>query len=88
MSNNTGLKFGGRSKGTSNKLTSEVRKSLYLIFENEIEKLPLLLDQLEPKQKIEVLIKLLPYVLPKAENEDNSEQKGIKIEIIEKFEVK
>ncbi len=87
MSNNTGNKFGGRSKGTSNKLTSKVKEALHLIFESEIANLPTYLDQLEPKQRIEVLIKLLPYVVPKAESETSNEQHGIKIEVIEKMVV-
>ncbi len=68
MANNTGKKYGGRQKGTPNKLTKEIRTVLKdLIFE-ELDEIKEHLDSLEPKQRIEIVIKLIPYVLPKVES--------------------
>ena len=68
MANNTGMKYGGRQKGTPNKLTKEIRTVLKdLIFE-ELAEIKEHLDSLEPKQRIEIVIKLIPYVLPKVES--------------------
>lgn len=68
MANNTGKKYGGRQKGTPNKLTKEIRTVLKdLIFE-ELDEIKEHLDSLEPKQRIELIIKLIPYVLPKVES--------------------
>ena len=68
MANNTGKKYGGRQKGTPNKLTKEIRTVLKdLIFE-ELDEIKEHLDSLEPKQRIELVIKLIPYVLPKVES--------------------
>ena len=68
MANNTGMKYGGRQKGTPNKLTKEIRTVLKdLIFE-ELDEIKEHLDSLEPKQRIEIVIKLIPYVLPKVES--------------------
>lgn len=65
MANTTGNKFGGRTKGTPNKLTKELRTVLKNILYNEIEKIEDYLDLLEPKEKLETIIKLMPYILPK-----------------------
>lgn len=63
--NTTGKKYGGREKGTPNKLTSELRNILKEIISTEIEALPEALKGLEAKERLEIIIKLLPYVLPK-----------------------
>ena len=55
----------GRPKGTPNKITKELRALFKNFISNELENLPELLDGLEPKDRLDVLIKLLPYALPK-----------------------
>jgi hypothetical protein len=59
------IKTGGRIKGTPNKITSETRELLFVIVNNEIENLPMILAQLEPRERVYVLTKLLPFVFPK-----------------------
>jgi hypothetical protein len=68
MANTTGKKHGGREKGTPNKLTKELRNVLKDIIYNELESLDEKLEELEPKERIELIIKLLPYTLPKLQN--------------------
>ena len=65
MANTTGKKFGGRQKGTPNALTRELRSVLKNIIYNELDSISEVLDQLEPKERIDVLIKLMPFVFPK-----------------------
>ncbi|MGQ7867831.1 hypothetical protein [Sunxiuqinia sp. sy24] len=60
-----GIKTGGRQKGTSNKLTGTVKEMIGQLVAKEIEHLPTILNKLEPKEKAEFIIKLLPYILPK-----------------------
>ena len=55
----------GRSKGTPNKITKESREILFEIDKNEIDNLPALLEQLEPRERAYILVKLMPYVMPK-----------------------
>ena len=62
-----GVKTGGRKPGTPNKLTSELRVKLKTIVEAELEALPEQIAALEGKERIELLIKLIPYVLPKVQ---------------------
>lgn len=62
-----GAKTGGRELGTPNKLTKELRNSLKDIVYSEIEKIQNNFDKLDAKDRIELLIKILPFVLPKIE---------------------
>lgn len=65
MANNTGQKFGGRQAGTPNRITQELREVLSEIVHQEIKKIPDHLNKLEAKDRLELLSKLLPFVLPK-----------------------
>ena len=65
MANTTGNKYGGREKGTPNRITKELREILKNELYEEIEALQEHLDSLNPKDRIELVIKLMPYVLPK-----------------------
>ena len=68
MANTTGNKYGGRKKGTPNKLTKELRSVLKEVIYNELDNIEERLEQLEPKQRLELVIKLMPYVFPKMES--------------------
>lgn len=65
MANNTGIKYGGREAGTPNKLTKELKAVLKNVVHQELEKLPETFEKLEPKDRVELIIKLLPYIVPK-----------------------
>ena len=65
MTNTTGNKYGGRQKGTPNWLTKELRTLLKNILYQELEEIQERLELLKPKERLELLIKLMPYVLPK-----------------------
>ena len=72
MANTTGNKYGGRVKGTPNRLTKELRTVLKDIVYRELESIELRLDELEPKERIELTIKLMPYVFPKLDSISHS----------------
>ena len=55
----------GRPKGKPNKATKELREALKAIVDKEFKGLPKLLQQLEPKDRTQALIKLLSFILPK-----------------------
>jgi hypothetical protein len=48
-------------------ITSDLRQILKAIMQKEIERLPETLDGLEPKERINIVCKLMPYVFPKVE---------------------
>ena len=58
-------KTGGRSKGTPNRTTAETKDLLKSIVGKELTKLGVMLEQLEPMDRINAISKLLPYILPK-----------------------
>jgi hypothetical protein len=58
-------KYGGRQKGTPNKLTFDLRASISEILDKELISLPKRLEWLSDKERLDVLIRLLPYVIPK-----------------------
>ena len=47
------------------KTAKQIRSALKNCIHNEFEKLPELLEELKPKERLELLVKLLPYALPK-----------------------
>jgi len=49
-------------------LTNDLRDKLKSIMQKEIEKLPETLEALEPKERINILCKLMPFVFPKVES--------------------
>ena len=67
MANTTGKKYGGRQKGTPNRLTKELRTILKNVLYNELDNIEELLESLEPKERLELVIKLIPFVLPKVD---------------------
>ena len=72
MANTTGKKFGGRQKGTPNKLTKELRSVLKDVLYDEIDRLPERLDELDTKDRLELLVKLMPFVFPKVQSVSQS----------------
>ena len=68
MANTTRKKYGGRKKGTPNRMTKELRVLLRDIMYQELEEVQERFSILEPKQRIELIIKLTPYILPKVNN--------------------
>ena len=67
-------------------LTGNIRDTLKEMMQKEIESLPDTLKELEPVQRLNVLCKLIPYVLPKVESvthtqgepENERENNGLK----------
>ena len=72
MANTTGKKFGGREKGTPNKLTTELRADLKDVLLEEIEQISHRVDELEAKDRLVLLVKLMPYVFPRVQSVSQS----------------
>lgn len=76
-------KTGGRIKGTPNKVTKDIRKTYQLLIEKSLDRLESDLMNLTPKERIDVLIKLSEYVIPKLTKvEANLETRTTGINII------
>jgi hypothetical protein len=62
-----GKKTGGRVAGTPNRLTKELRTVLRDMIAAELDALPKTLEGLTAKERLDVLIKLMPFCLPKVQ---------------------
>ncbi len=62
-----------KTKEKEQVVTKDLRETLKGIMQNEIEKLPEYLDGLEPKEKLNVICKLMPYVFPKVQTVSSSQ---------------
>lgn len=54
-------------------LTINLRETLKIIMQKEIEKLPETLESLEPKERLSIICKLMPYIFPKIESVHSTE---------------
>ena len=68
MANKTGMKYGGRKKGTANKATARLREAFIELLEGNMGKVQELFDKVaekNPEKALELLLKLSEFVLPK-----------------------
>ena len=56
-----------KSNSDNQILTADLRETLKRIMKTEIEKLSETLESLEPKERINVVCKLMPFVFPKVD---------------------
>ena len=79
--NTTGNKFGGRTKGTPNKLTSKIKEKLSSIISEAIDSLDL--ETMSKAERLKLIQLGLPYVVTKPQIEEPpQEQQKFQIEII------
>lgn len=58
-------KTGGRKAGTPNKATAETRNFIQNVVNNELTFIEDLMLELTPKERLDTLIKLLQFIVPK-----------------------
>ena len=59
------VKTGGRQPGSTNLITKDLRGRVFDIVERNLEGLEGTLEQMEPRDRVAVLLKLMEFVLPK-----------------------
>lgn len=57
----------GRPKGKPNKVTGQVRNVLSEIMQEEIKNIPNHIEKLKTEDRLEFILKVLPYLTPKLE---------------------
>lgn len=57
-----------KTKKAEQIFTSDLREQLKTIMQKEIESLPETLEALEPRERVNVLCKLLPFIFPKVDS--------------------
>ena len=82
--NTTGNKFGGRTKGTPNKLTSKIREKLSSIISEAIDSLEI--ETMSKSERLKLIQLGLPYILTKPQIEEPVQQEQkFQIEIIDRL---
>jgi lantibiotic modifying enzyme len=80
--NTTGNKYGGRIKGTPNKLTSKIKDKLSSVISEAIDSLDL--ETMSKAEKLKLIQLGLPYIITKPQIEEpQQEQQMFQIEIID-----
>lgn len=66
-------RIGGRKKGTPNAVTANVQKGIAEIVNGNLDKLREDLEKMTPKERVDAIAKLLPYVVPRKVEADITE---------------
>ena len=83
--NTTGDKYGGRTKGTPNKLSSKIKDKLLSILDETIDSLDL--DNMTKAERLKLIQLTLPYVITKPQIEETpQEPQTYQIEIIDRLD--
>ena len=82
--NTTGNKYGGRTKGTPNKLTSKIKEKLSCIISEAIDSLDL--GSMTKAERLKLIQLGLPYIVTKPQIEEpQQEEQKFQIEIIDRL---
>ena len=81
--NTTGKKFGGRTKGTPNKLNSKIKDKLSSIISEAIDSFDL--KDMTKAERLKLIQLGIPYIITKPQQEEIQEQHNITVEIIDKL---
>ena len=83
--NTTGNKFGGRTKGTPNKLTSKIKDKLSSIISESIDSLEI--ETMSKAERLKLIQLGLPYIVTKPQIEEPLQQEQkFQIEIIDRLD--
>jgi len=79
--NTTGKKFGGRTKGTPNKLNSKIKDKLSSIISDAIDSFDI--ADMTKAERLKLIQLGMPYIITKPQQEEIQEQHNITVEIID-----
>ena len=82
--NTTGKKFGGRTKGTPNKLNSKIKDKLSSIISEAIDSFDI--EDMTKAERLKLIQLGMPYIITKPQQEEIQEQQNFTIEIIDRLE--
>ena len=83
--NTTGKKFGGRQKGTPNKLSNKIKEKLSKLIDKVIASFDI--EDMTKAERLKLIQLAMPYVLTKPQQEESpQEQQNFTIEIIDRLE--
>ncbi|MDA9251395.1 hypothetical protein N9P51_01035 [bacterium] len=81
--NTTGKKFGGRQKGTPNKLSSKIKEKLSKLIDEVVASFDI--EDMTKSERLKLIQLAMPYVLTKPQQEEVEQQQNITVEIIDRL---
>ena len=77
----SGNKLGGRTRGSSNKSTEVIKRSVSMILENNIDTVQSDLDLMQPRDRVNALLQFMKFVVPtqkaiELDNRESQEEKN------------
>ena len=81
--NTTGKKFGGRQKGTPNKLSSKIKEKLSKLIDEVIASFDI--EDMTKAERLKLIQLAMPYVLIKPQQEEVEQQQNFTVEIIDRL---
>ncbi|MFT5255502.1 MAG: hypothetical protein ACI9RL_000847 [Candidatus Paceibacteria bacterium] len=81
--NTTGKKFGGRQKGTPNKLSNKIKEQLSKLIDEVIASFDI--EDMTKAERLKLIQLAMPYVLTKPQQEEVEQQQNITVEIIDRL---
>ena len=82
--NTTGKKFGGRQKGTPNKLSSKIKEKLSKLIDEVIASFDI--EDMTKAKRLKLMQLAMPYVLTKPQQEEvEQQQQNFTVEIIDRL---
>jgi len=81
--NTTGKKFGGRQKGTPNKLSNKIKEKLSKLIDEVIASFDI--EDMTKAERLKLIQLAIPYVLTKPQQEEVEQQQNITVEIIDRL---
>ena len=82
-----GIKTGGRTMGTPNKTTTEIREHYQNLIAENLEQLNKDLKELEPLQRLKMIIELSKFVVPtlkaiESNNQNDNNREPLKVVLL------
>ena len=81
--NTTGKKFGGRQKGTPNKLSSKIKEKLSKLIDEVIASFDI--EDMTKAERLKLIQLAMPYALTKPQQEEVEQQQNFTVEIIDRL---
>jgi hypothetical protein len=81
--NTTGKKFGGRQKGTPNKLSNKIKEKLSKLIDEVIASFDI--EDMTKAERLKFIQLAMPYVLIKPQQEEVEQQQNFTVEIIDRL---
>ena len=81
--NTTGKKFGGRQKGTPNKLSNKIKEKLSKLIDEVIASFDI--EDMTKAERLKLIQLAMSYVLTKPQQEEVEQQQNFTVEIIDRL---